>query len=123
MSFSKSTVKQKVDELFTAFNDIKYTATLTSDEASTYDFDTGVSTTTPSAGVTADVLLIEEYKDAEGNRAKYKAVFKTSQIDDLEAFDKIMINGSEYRVAEYKDNGFTIEAVIVGTTGGINTYV
>jgi len=114
----EDTVRAAVTTAFNSVGGLKQTATMVNKTAS-YSFgNSSVSTT--DTNKTVDVILLDEKKEADGNRALYTAYFKTEQVDDIAVYDSIVIDSVSYSMHSYNDNGFLIDAVLVAAPGGID---
>jgi len=115
----KSQLVGAVDSAFTAVGDLVVQVTLTKASASGYNFGTGSVATTNVANVSVSGILLDEVKDAEGNRATYDLYLKAKEVDNIETYDSFEIAGKTYKLSSYEDNGFVIIAKVVGELGGV----
>jgi len=115
----KTDIFDAVDTAWSKFASLHKSATFVTKTAS-YTFGAANELTTTNTTTTVNVIVVDEAKDADGNRAKYTVYIRTNDIEDIASYDEITIDGLAYSLHSYKDDGFVIEAKLVGTPGGLD---
>jgi hypothetical protein len=107
MSLS-ATIKGAVDKAFAAAGDLVKTATLSNTTATSYDFAKGKTIST-SKSETVSIIMLETKSSSDG--IKVTAILKSGV--DLDVYDVITVDGVEYRMADYSDNGYSIDVTLL----------
>ena len=107
-----------VNSAFTACGDLVVQVTLNKADSSGYNFATGTAAKSTTS-VTVDGILLDETKSmTDGNRAIFVLYLKSAEVPNIDTYDTFTIAGNPYRLHEYNDNGFLIEAKVSGGANG-----
>jgi hypothetical protein len=105
----RSKLTAAVDNAFAAAGDLVKTATLSNKTVSGYDFNTSATTSTTVAQSVQIILL--STKNSSGTGFNTSAIMKSGV--DLDVYDTLTVDAIEYRITDFSDNDFAIEATLV----------
>ena len=115
----RATLEGAVDTAFAALQDLVVDVTLSQSEASSYDFATGQTVTTPTAtSIVQGVLFTEEKRSQDGIRATNTLIVRSADLPSPDIYDSFTVGSKTYSMTSYSDNGFTIELQLSGATNG-----
>lgn len=109
MALTRSTVTNAVNTAFNAVGELVQSGVLTTKDVTSYDWSTG-NTVSTGASSTVDVIITSIQKPS-GEGYTIQAIMKSGP--DLSVYDTLVVGGKTYRIVDYSDNEFVIEAVIV----------
>jgi len=104
----RRTITNAVDKVFAACGDLVVLATLTSETVTDWDY-----TLREPVGVTQTKkieVILEDTKKASGTDYTTSAIMRTGF--DLSVYDTLTVNGRDYKIVDWKDNDFVIEATL-----------
>jgi hypothetical protein len=95
-----------VDRAFAAASDLVKTGTLTSKAVSSYDF-ANQKTISRTTTKTVEVIITTKQR-ASGESFSVSAIMRTGV--DLSVYDTLTVDKTTYKIVDYNDNDFVIEA-------------
>lgn len=101
-------IKGAVDKAFTAAGDLVKTATLSNTTATSYDFAKGKTISTTKSQ-TVSIIMLETKSSSDG--IQVTAILKSGV--DLDVYDVITVEKVDYRMADYSDNGYSIDVTLL----------
>lgn len=114
----KATINGNVNKAFKLLKDLAVTVTFTSKTNAGFDFSTNALKTVVFSSKPVQAIPLD-VKKQEGNTAEKSFLFKVSDIQDVNIYDKIVVSGSGpfsgvwNVVLPYSSDGFTITANVV----------
>lgn len=106
----RATVQGAVNKAFIAVGDLVSYGTLSSTQATGYDFSTGTTTKVGPSDSVVEVILQTTQRDS-GEGFSTTALLKSGP--DLSVYDTITVEGVDYRITSFEDDTFVITAQLI----------
>ena len=111
----RNTILNGVDTVFRVLGDLAVDVTLIQSDSSGYDFSTGRTNQTPSSTTTVrGVLLTADSTRGQGQRDGNTLILRARDVVNMDVYDSFVIEGRQYDVQSYTNNGYTIEVQVSG---------
>lgn len=103
-----------VDTAFGAVGDLAKDVRIVNTSATSYNFATGATSTALASTVTIKGI-IQGYDRPDPERPFISAtvLFRTSDIGELDAYDRLEFEGHTWKLSTFEDNGYTVTATVV----------
>jgi len=105
-------ITDAVNRAFIAASDLVKTGTLSSKTVTAYDF--GSRGVTSSSSIATVEVIITDTKKSSVQPYSSTAIFKAGP--DMSVYDTLTVNSVVYRITDYTDSGYHIEATLVKET-------
>jgi len=95
----KALVNSNVNKAFDLVKDLADVITLTKKVSTSFDFNTGIASSTETAAIVTKAVVVEVNKKSKDRNTLYKnLMLKTLDVGDVANLDKVSLLGAEWKI-------------------------